>query len=212
MHNHFYALMSTLYVPNTPNELHPHTISQPRPVDAWKTNAYNRIMRISLIAAASLNNVIGRDNDLPWDIRDDLQFFRRTTAGKPVIMGRKNYEAIRDRIGGPLPKRPNIIVTRQPDYQAEGCAVYGSLEEALKKTNEQDGDEMFVIGGGQIYAEALEKGLVERMYLTRVQADVPGDVFFPEFDETEWDLVSEESHEADDNNEHPFVIQVWDKK
>lgn len=163
-------------------------------------------MTISLIAAASENNVIGRDNDLPWHLPKDLKFFRSKTSGHPIIMGRKNYESI----GRSLPNRLNIVITRQAGLEIEGCEVVGSLEEAIELGKQSDQDELFVIGGGQIYEAAMP--LADRIYLTRVHAHVDGDVLFPELDESEWKQLSSEEHLADDDHEHAFTFIVYERR
>jgi dihydrofolate reductase len=162
-------------------------------------------MKISLIAAVASNGVIGRDNDLPWRIRDDSRFFMNKTLGHHVITGRKNYQAM----GRPLPRRPNIVISRDPAFVAE-CPVVRSLELALELARQAGETEAFVIGGAQIYAEALP--IADVFYRTRVLADVPGDVFFPAFDESEWDRRVESQHAADERNEHPFVIETLTRR
>jgi dihydrofolate reductase len=162
-------------------------------------------MKISLIAAVARNGVIGRNNDLPWRIRDDMRFFMHKTLGHHVIMGRKNYEAM----GRPLPRRPNIVISRNRELAAE-CPVVPSLDAALALARGAGEPEAFVIGGAQIYAEALP--IADVFYRTRVLADVPGDVFFPAFDESEWDIQIEREHAADDRNEHPFVIETLTRR
>ena len=163
-------------------------------------------MKVSLIAAVAQNGVIGRDNDLPWQIEDDMKFFRETTRGHVVVTGRKNFEAM----GGPLPKRPNIVVTRDEKYLAKGAEVRGSVERALALAQSRGEQEAFVIGGAQIYELALP--YAHQFYRTRVLADVPGDVTFPEFDESEWDVAELRRHAADERNEHPFVIEVMTRR
>ncbi len=162
-------------------------------------------MTLSLIVAAAENGVIGRDNDLPWSLPDDMQFFRETTKGKTVITGRKNHEAM----GRLLPGRRTIIITRQPDYVVEGAEVVHSLEEALEGIGETD-DEIFVIGGGEVYRQALPKA--DRVYLTRIHAAIDGDVTFPDLPEGEWKCVSEEHHPVDDRHAHSFTFQVFERK
>ncbi len=162
-------------------------------------------MRISLIAAASENNVIGSNGEIPWDIPADLQYFRRMTQGKPVIMGRKTYESI----GHPLPKRPNIVITRQKEYTAEGCHVVASLGEALQVADCKNAEEIFVIGGGEIYREALEKA--DRIYLTRVHATIQGDAYFPEFHPEHWAEISCEKHEAE-GGQPAYTFLVYEKR
>jgi dihydrofolate reductase len=158
---------------------------------------------ISIIVAASENDVIGRQGELPWRLSDDLKHFKALTMGKPIIMGRKTWESI----GRPLPGRQNIVVTRQRGFGADGCDVVASLEDAV--TAAGDADEIVVIGGSQIYALALP--LAQRLYLTRVHADVEGDASFPAVDATRWCLVADEHHEADDRNEHDFSFRVYDR-
>ena len=160
--------------------------------------------RLSLIVAIARNGVIGRDNDLPWHLPADLQFFKRTTSGHTIILGRRNYESI----GRPLPDRTNIVITRDKNYKAEGCLVAHSIDEAI--TLAGDDEEIFVIGGAQIYAQALDR--VERMYITEVDTDVEGDVLFPKFDKTQWRECSRESHKPDDNNEYGFDFVVFERK
>ena len=162
-------------------------------------------MKVSLIAAVAQNGVIGRDNDLPWRIRDDTRFFMQKTIGHHVIMGRRNYDAM----GKPLPRRPNIVISRDPALRIE-CPVVGSLDAALALAREAGETEAFVIGGAQIYAQALP--IADVYYRTRVLAEVPGDVVFPAFDEREWGVRFESAHEADERNEHPFVIETLTRR
>ena len=158
---------------------------------------------ISLIVAASANNVIGTDGDLPWRLSDDLKRFKALTMGKPIVMGRKTW----DSIGRPLPGRQNIVITRQKDFAAEGCDVVGSVAEALAAAG--DAADIMVIGGSQIYELFLPEA--DRLYLTRVHTEVDGDAFFPELGETEWRLVDEQHHAADDSNEHAFSFQNYER-
>ena len=163
-------------------------------------------MRISLIAAASENNVIGHKNSLPWHLPDDFKFFKEKTDGHPVITGRKNFESM----GRPLPSRRNIVITRQPNYTAEGCDVVSSLEEALELAKENEDEEIFIIGGGQIYNISME--VANRIYLTRIHAEIEGDVFFPEIDEDVWGVTDQVEHPKDEKHEHSFTILTYDKK
>jgi dihydrofolate reductase len=158
---------------------------------------------LSTIVAASENNVIGKDNQLLWHLPDDLKHFKRTTKGHHVIAGRKTFESQ----GNPLPHRTNIIVTRNPDYRAEGCIVVNSLDRALELA--QADDEPFIIGGEQIYRMALP--LVERIYLTRVHAEFEGDTFFPELDMDQWKEISRDYYSKDERNEYPFSIIILDR-
>lgn len=163
-------------------------------------------MRISAIVAMSTNRVIGKDNQIPWYLPADLRFFKRTTLGHHVIMGRKNYESI----GKPLPGRTNVVITRDPFYLSTGCLIVHSVEEALALAHDQGDDEAFVIGGGEIYRLAMD--YVDRIYLTHVDVVIDdGDVFFPEIMPNDWRIVSEEFHPADEKNTYAFTIQVLDR-
>lgn len=158
---------------------------------------------LSLLVAMARNRVIGAKNDLPWYLPADLKRFKELTTGHTVIMGRTTFESIVARIGKPLPNRTNIILTRDANYAApEGCVVVTSLEEALSKAS---GEEVFVIGGGQVFEQALSRA--GKIYLTRVEADIEGDVLFPELG-PEWKQVSSEPHPADDKNEYPYTFVV----
>jgi dihydrofolate reductase len=159
-------------------------------------------MTISLIAAMGKNRVIGNKGKIPWNLPADLRYFRRTTDGHSVIMGRKTYESI----GRPLPNRKNIIITRDKNYKADGCDVVDSLGEALDRSNSE---EVFVIGGGEIYKLALP--LANKIYLTLVDYEPKGDAFFPEFDLKEWREISREDHEVDNDNSLRFSFINYEK-
>lgn len=161
-------------------------------------------MRISLIAAMAENRVIGVNNALPWRLPADLRHFRQLTTGHHVIMGRRNYESI----GKPLPERTNIVITRNPAYHAPGCRVKHSLADALRDSG--DDPEVFVIGGAEIYRQAIEHA--DRIYLTLVHADIRGDTFFPEFDMREWRETSRTRHEADEKNPHAYSFMTYDRR
>ena len=164
-------------------------------------------MILSLIAAASDNNVIGKDGGLPWKLPAEMKFFRDTTSGKPVIMGRKTFESI----GRPLPKRRNIVVSREAGLYIEGCETTTSLEAALALVTHDDVEEAFVIGGEQIYRLALP--FADRIYLTQVHMTVEGGTaFFPEFDRSVWQEIRREAHSADDENAVAFTIVVLERK
>lgn len=168
-------------------------------------------MRISAIVAASENNVIGRNNELPWHLPDDLKFFRKKTAGHPVIMGRKNYESIVAILGGPLPKRTNIIVTRDSEYTAPDCIVASSIEEAIMYGHQDnDTEEIFIIGGGEIYRNAMH--LCNYIYLTRIHAWIAGDVTFPEIDRETWEEVEKTEHPADDAHKFAFTFLTFKRR
>ena len=166
-------------------------------------------MTVSLIVAVSENKVIGKDNDLAWHLPDDMKFFKDTTKGHYVIMGRKNYESIPHKFR-PLPKRTNVIVTRQNNYKAEGCLVVNSIEGALKLAHEAEDNEPFVIGGGQIYKHAIEHNLVDRVYLTRVHTEIDGDTYFEDLDDS-WKLVHADLHPSDDKHPFAFTFQTFER-
>ncbi|MFR9619589.1 MAG: dihydrofolate reductase [Rikenellaceae bacterium] len=155
---------------------------------------------VSVIVAVAANGVIGGDNRLLWHISEDLKHFKEVTFGSPVIMGRKTYESL----GRPLPGRDNVVITRS-DLQLEGCRVVHSLEEALELYS--DDVEAFVIGGAQIYGEAMR--VADRFYLTRVERDYEGDTHYPSWDESQWDLVSRERFERGAKYEWPFVFEEY---
>ena len=152
-------------------------------------------MRVSLIAAMAENRVIGRDNQLPWRLSADLQHFKALTMGKPIIMGRKTYESI----GRPLPGRTNIVITRDSAFQAEGCAVVHSIEQALAVA--RGFEEVMVIGGAELYRQMLDHA--DRLYLTLVRTEVEGDALFPEIGQ-QWREVERESCKADDKNQFDY--------
>ncbi len=168
-------------------------------------------MRVSLIAAVAKNGVIGKDNDLVWNLPRDMRFFKETTLNHHIIMGRRNYDSIPDK-WRPLPKRTNIVVTRTPGLQLKKCNVVNTLEDGLDLARQNGETEAFIIGGGQIYALALELDLCDRMYLTHIDKSFEGDTFFPEFQSEKWKISSEDFFASDDQNEHPFTIKVYDRK
>jgi dihydrofolate reductase len=155
-------------------------------------------MRITLIVAASENDVIGRRGDLPWRLPADLAHFKRFTMGKPIVMGRKTWGSI----GRPLPGRLNIVLSRNPSHVADGCVVVDSLDGAIGVAAEQGAEELVVIGGAGVYAEAMERA--DTILLTRVHAVVEGDTYLPPMDPEAWRVVAVERHEADELNEHAF--------
>jgi dihydrofolate reductase len=162
-------------------------------------------MRIALIAAAAENGVIGRDNQLPWHLPDEFRHFKQTTEGHHVIMGRRTWESR----GKPLPKRVNIVVTSQTDYQAPGAIVVSSLAEALLEAEEAGEAEAFVIGGTRLYADAL--AIADRLYLTRVHACFEGDAVFPSFEESQWREVDRREHAVDERHAFAFTIRTLDR-
>jgi dihydrofolate reductase len=163
-------------------------------------------MKLSLMAALSTNNVIGRNNQVPWRLSTDLKRLKSMTMGHHVIMGRKTY----DSVGTPLPGRTNVVITRQENYAPAGVTVVHSLEDAVHAAERGGDGEAFVLGGAEIYAQAMHRA--DRMYLTRVHADVDGDTFFPDFDDvSEWTLTDAEHFEADEKNEYPFSFLTYDR-
>lgn len=159
---------------------------------------------ISIIVAASTNNVIGVRGQLPWKISDDLKRFKQLTLGKPIVMGRITWESI----GRPLPGRQNIVITRQANFSAEGCDVAASPAAALNLTG--DSEEIMIIGGSQIYDLFWPKA--DRLHITRVQTDIQGDAFFPEVDENIWRLVFNEAHAATAANEFAFEFRTYERR
>ena len=158
---------------------------------------------VSIIVAIAQNGTIGDKNSLLWHIKEDMRFFRTTTSGHPVIMGRKTFESLGSK---PLPKRTNIVITRA-DREFEGALTAHSLEEAIRMAGEDD--EIFVMGGAQIYREALS--VVDRMYITVVERDYEGDTSFPEIDFSQWRLVDVVRHERGEEYEYPFEFRTYDR-
>ena len=159
--------------------------------------------QLSLVAALARNGVIGRDNRLPWHLPADLRFFKQTTMGKPLLMGRRTWESI----GRPLPGRSMIVLTHDRRYHAAGCTVVHSLAEALTAAGAVP--EIMVIGGAILFQQTLP--LAKRLYLTQVEADVPGDTWFPDWNPAEWALVWEDAHPADEKHTWPFRFQRWER-
>lgn len=165
------------------------------------------IMILSSIVAADEKNAIGKDNLLPWYLPKDLQFFKKTTLGKPIIMGRKTYESL----GKPLPGRLNIVISRQKEVSLpEGVLRYDSIEAALERVQREATDEAFIIGGGILFQQTMD--IIDRLYLTRVHTVVEGaTVFIPDIDHTHWKLVWEEKHEADEKHRYSFSFQQYER-
>ena len=158
---------------------------------------------VSIIVAIAQNGTIGDKNSLLWHIKEDMRFFRTTTSGHAVIMGRKTFESLGSK---PLPKRKNIVITRA-DRDFEGAFTAHSLKEAIAMA--EGDEEIFIIGGAQIYAEALS--VADRMYITRVERDYEGDTSFPDIDYSKWRLVSEERHERGEEFDAPFAFLCYDR-
>ena len=155
-------------------------------------------MKISHIVAISENRAIGKDNDLVCHLPGDMKFFRLTTTGHHIIMGRKNYESI----GRPLPNRTNVIISRDANYKAEGCITVTSIQAALDLAKANGETEAFIIGGGQIYAQSLD--LINSVYLTQIHQTLEGDTFYPELEASKWKQVSEEKQNKDEKNKFDY--------
>jgi dihydrofolate reductase len=164
-------------------------------------------MRFIIVVAASENDIIGVDNQLPWHLPDDLRFFKQATSGKPIIMGRNTWESI----GRPLPNRLNIVLSSRPCNLPEGVLQFSSLDEAVNFLRQKECSEACIIGGGQLYATAIH--LVDRIYLTRVHVQLEkGNAYFPKPDPAIWTLLTEEFHPADEKHAYAFTIQCWGRK
>lgn len=163
-------------------------------------------MTISIVVAASENNVIGKDNRLLWTLPNDMKFFKNTTWGMPVIMGRKTFESL----GKPLAGRTNIIVTTRNNWHPEGAIVVNTLEAAVEAARSTDALEAYIIGGGEIYRQSLP--MCNRVYLTRVHTTIAGDTYFPELPATEWTLHSRLDFPADAKHAFAYSFEVWDKR
>ena len=157
---------------------------------------------ISLIWAMDKNQLIGKDNQMPWHLPSELAYFRRVTTGHPIVMGRKTYESI----GKPLPKRTNIVITRNPEYAPEGCVVVHAIEEVLERYG---GETVFIIGGAQIYRAFLP--YAEKLYVTRIEHEFTGDEYFPSIDWSKWRLISEEQGVKDEKKPYLATFQVYER-
>jgi dihydrofolate reductase len=160
-------------------------------------------MIISCIVAMAHDRVIGKDNDIPWYLPADLQHFKKITLNHHIIMGRNCYNSI----GKPLPKRTNIIVTRDAYFISSNCIIARSITEALQVAHAHGEEEVFIIGGGQIYEQTEE--LWDKLYITEVDLKVDGDIYFPEVDYSQWNLLTEESHNTDEKNEWAYTFKEY---
>jgi dihydrofolate reductase len=163
-------------------------------------------VRVGLIVAASTNNAIGKNNQLLWHLPKDLKFFKNKTWGMVVVMGRKTFESVNK----PLPGRVNIVITTKADWKAEGVWVAKDLEDALAQAQTTNCKEIFIIGGGEIYKQTMP--IADKIYMTRVHAQIDGDTFFPAIDETKWVLSSHEDFNADEKHAYDFSFQTWVRK
>ena len=161
-------------------------------------------MTLAIIVATDEQGLIGKDNDLPWRLSADLQYFRGVTMGKPIVMGRNTHESI----GRALPGRHNVVITSDQTYQAGGCSVVHSIDEALALC--VDDEEIMVMGGASLYTQLLPQA--DKLYLTRVHANLEGDTWFPDWHESDWLEISREDYLADDKNEYDYSFVVYEKR
>lgn len=164
-------------------------------------------MILSSIVAADENNAIGKDNQLPWHLPNDLRFFKKTTLGKPVLMGRKTYESM----GRPLPGRLNIVISQQKELELpEGVLQFATIEAGVQRMEEEQTEEGFIIGGGKIFEQTMD--LIDRLYITRVHTSIAdATTFFPDIDHTHWKLIWQERHETDEKHAFAFTFQQYEK-
>ena len=168
-------------------------------------------MKVSLIVAMDLERGIGKNNDLMWHLPNDMKFFKETTSGHIVVMGRKNFESIPERFR-PLPNRKNAVLTRSASYQADGCEVFHSFDKCLEHYKNEADRTVFIIGGGEIYKIALESGKVEEMYITHVNKKYGAETFFPDFDIKKWRVETVREHQKDEKHEASFTILKYTRK
>lgn len=162
-------------------------------------------MTISFVVAAADNNAIGKDGKLPWHLPNDMKHFKNITWGMPIVMGRKTFESL----GKALPGRKNIVISRQPGWNADGVVTVKNIDDAMFVARETDAKEVMVIGGGEIYKTFFEKA--RRIYLTRVEAEPDADTFFPTIHPNEWHLVNQQNYEADEKNAYNYSFQTWER-
>lgn len=168
-------------------------------------------MKVSLIVAVDAEGGIGRDNDLMWHLPEDMKFFKEKTSGQIVVMGRKNYESIPERFR-PLPKRENAVLTRNEDFEAEGCKVFHSLNECLIAYENEEERTVFIIGGGEIYRLALEEDVVDKMFITHINKAYGADTFFPQFDASKWEVSHLFEQPFDERHDASFTVKQYLKK
>lgn len=162
-------------------------------------------MIISIIAAVAKNNVIGKNNSLVWHMPADLKYFKETTSGHYIIMGRKTFESF----GKPLKNRTHIIVTRNKEYSYPGCHIAHNIDDAIKIAKENNQEEVFVLGGAEIYRQSI--GLSDKLYITEIKEYFDGDTFFPIINENEWEEVERNEFEPDDKNKYPYAFVRYDR-
>lgn len=166
-------------------------------------------MILSVIVAMAQNRVIGLNNQMPWHLPADLAWFKKNTLNKPVIMGRKTFESI----GRPLPNRHNIVISRQIesiDNKISNVSWVKSIDEAISLAQKQQPDEVFIIGGGNIYKQVLP--LIDRLYLTHIDAELQGDTYFPDYLPEQWQVIYQEDHQADEKNSYPYQFKILQRK
>lgn len=168
-------------------------------------------MIITIIVAVAKNGVIGIDNDLPWHLHNDMMFFKATTKGHHVLTGRKNYDSIPERFR-PLPSRVNIVVTRNSEFEAPGAIIVGTIEEGIELAKSAGEEELFIMGGGQIYDQMIGKDIVDKMYITWVEAEPNGDTHFPDVDYSRWKEVDRKEYAATDNDQYAHSIVTYLRK
>ncbi len=162
-------------------------------------------MRLNIMVARARNGVIGRNGELPWHLSSDLRRFKEITLGHPILMGRRTHESI----GRPLPGRNNLVVSRQRDYAPDGVQVVPSIGQGMMLAAALGAEELFIIGGAEVYAEALPQA--DRLYITEVHAEVEGDVLWPPHNEAEWKEVERDEREPAEGDEHPFTFRVLER-
>lgn len=160
---------------------------------------------LSIAVAVGENFAIGKNNQLLWHMPADLKFFKQTTSGHTVVMGRKTF----DSVGRPLPNRRNIIITRDPELKIDGAEVVNSLDEAISITKNEE-KSIFIVGGAEIYRQALPKTAI--LYLTTIHHTFDADTFFPEIDRNDWNVISSDSHKADEKNKYNYTFEVLERK
>lgn len=168
-------------------------------------------MKVSLIVAMDSDRGIGKNNDLMWHLPSDMRFFKETTLGQIVVMGRKNYESIPERYR-PLPKRENVVLTRNESYVADDCNIFHSLEECLKYYKSEEDRTVFIIGGGEIYRQALGMKIIDEMYISHVNHSYGADTFFPTFDFKDWLVETILEQKKDDRHKASFSVMKYSKK
>jgi dihydrofolate reductase len=168
-------------------------------------------MIVSAIVAVGKGLEIGKNNDLLWHLPADMKYFKSTTIGNHIITGRKSYESIPEKYR-PLPNRVNVVVTRQTNLKIEGAIVTHSVEQAIAIAENADADEAFIIGGGQIYNDAISNNLVDKLYITWVDANFDADTYFPNLDLSKWKEISSDQYIKDERNMHNLTFSIYEKK